>query len=190
VLSGKPAVAAAQSAAQAARAGEIAEQRDLGIENEGQLVVVPHRVQFGEIGDIEAALLQAGVVEDRFQPEDDRIDVPMHLIEGRGRGAVLAVARTARRIEPGIEFESAEAGQAERAAHHIDPPHRLPETHLETDPQLRGAGAKRRAAGIRRVFLSHGEQIEAAKADRQHAAPADIGDRIGEAAGAGWRRQG
>jgi hypothetical protein len=61
---------------------QIAEQRDLGIEQEGQLVVVPQRVEFGEIGDIEAALLQAGIVEDRSEPDEDRIDVPVRVIEG------------------------------------------------------------------------------------------------------------
>ncbi len=112
----------------------------------------------------------------------------MDLIEGRRGGAVLAEAGTSRRIEAGIEFDTAKAGHAERSPHHIHPSNRLPETHLESDPKLGWTEANRRPTGIRGVFLIKRQQIHAAEPQGHHAAPADVGNGIGESSRAGCRR--
>src|SRR5574340_1717623 len=166
---------------------QIAEQSDIGIENERQLIVVPHWIELSEIGHIEGALLQAGIVEDGFQPEDDWIDVPMHLIEGRGRGAVLAEARTSRRIKPGVQLNAAETGHAKRPTHDIHATNRFPEADLEPHPQLRRAHANWGAARVGCVFLPHGYQVKATEPDGEHATPADIRDRVRKPAGTGRR---
>ena len=179
-----PAVAATQSAAQAALAGGVGEQHRFGVEDGGELVVGPQRIDFGEVGEIERALLQAREVEQHFEPGEDRIGVPVHVVEAVARLAVVADLGAARHVESGVEGDAAQADHAEGRARDVDQAHRLPEADRHADARRVAAVADRRGR-VADVVLTVGEQRCRADGQREHAAPADVGDRVHEAAVAG-----
>ena len=166
---------------------QIAKQIDIRIENSGEFIVFPERVKLRQIGDIKTLLIQATVVENRLQVIDDRIDIPMHLVERRLILTVTPVPTGNRSIEPWINIYAPQANHAEWLSDHIGSTHRLPETNFETDLGRITAETCRTTAWIWRVLLIQRRQRHPGNSQGEHAGPADIRDGIGELAFAGDR---
>src|SRR5208282_3355849 len=106
----------------------VGKQDRVGVEDGGELVVLPQRVDLGEIGQIEPACLKAVKVEQHLEPVQHWIGVPMRLVEGAGGGP--GSARPLRRLgrgEPRIQADPAQAYEAKGFPGHIDLPGGLPE---------------------------------------------------------------
>jgi hypothetical protein len=57
----------------------IGEERDLGVEDRGQRRILPQRIELGDIGNIEAGLLEAEEVGEDLHPVEQRVDVVVRL---------------------------------------------------------------------------------------------------------------
>ena len=166
---------------------QVAEEIDIRIEQPGQLVVLPERIEFGQVGDIEALLFEAAVVEHGLQVVDDRIDVPMHLVERRLVLPVPSIAAGDGGVEARIDVDPAQADHTEWLPDNIDAPDWLPEADLEAELGWIAAEAGRHPARIRRVFLIKGCQGHSGNFEWEHARPAQVSDRVRELALAGNR---
>ena len=127
----------------------IGEQHRVGVEQQRQFVVVPQRIDLGQVGQVEAAALQAREVGHHLEPVQDRVHVEVRLVE-RAAVAVAFGSREARRLgrrDAGVEVEAAERRQAERLANHLDVARRLPEADRQADGRIDAAAAD----GLRRV---------------------------------------
>src|SRR3546814_13329597 len=57
----------------------IGEERHFRIDQRCQRIILPERVDFSDIGDVERRLLEAGHVRQNLHPVEERIDVPMDM---------------------------------------------------------------------------------------------------------------
>src|SRR5690606_28616874 len=76
--------------------GCVGEENCLWIEDGGQFAVRPQRIDFGEIDQIERALLQARKVEQYFEPVEDGVGIPVHMVEAVACLAVVTHLGAAR----------------------------------------------------------------------------------------------
>ena len=112
---------------------DVGEQNRLGVQDRRKFVVGPQRVDFGQVGQIQRSFLQAGEVEQHFQPAQDRVGVPVHLVEAVAGLAVVAHLGAARHQDARIDGDAAESDHAEWCTRHIDQAHRLPEADRHAD---------------------------------------------------------
>ena len=164
---------------------KVAKQIDIRIQKPGEFIVLPQRVELGQVGNIKALLLQAAIVQNRLQVIDDRVDIPMHLIE---RGLILPVTPVAaghRGIEPRIDIDTAETHHAKWFPDHIHPTYWLPETDFQAELGGIAAEARGVSAWIGGVFLIQRCQRDTGDSQGEHAGPADIRDRVGKLSLAG-----
>ena len=166
----------------------IGEQNRLGIEDRGQFVVAPQRVQLGHVGQIQRALLEAWELQQDFEPIQDRIGVVVNLVETASRAVADGRARLlcpAWGHQPGVHADAAQADEAKRSPRHFNRARRFPKADLEADRRRRAGTEAQRVGRVVDVVLTHRDQARAADRHRHRAAPADVGDRIRELAEAG-----
>src|SRR5439155_11897973 len=82
-----------------------------------------------------------------------------------------------------IETHAAQTYEAEGLTRHIDLPRRLPESYGEPNANRCPGTNADRAGRILDILLPQARHGCRANRDRQHARPANVGDRIGELAG-------
>ena len=69
---------------------DVRKNGNLRVQDERDFRVIPERIHFREVAQIECVLLKATVVDEDFEPEQQGIDVPVDLIKGAlGRAALL-----------------------------------------------------------------------------------------------------
>src|SRR6202165_5255244 len=159
----------------------IGEQDCIRIDDGREFVVLPQRVHFGEIGEVEVTLLQTREVEQHFEPVQHRIDVPMRLIESAACGAGGArPLRGFRRRNSRIQADAAQTHEAEGLKGPLDLPRRLPESDSETN--AKGWTYADRTGRVLDILLPQGRHRYGSNRDGHHARPADIGDGIGKLA--------
>jgi hypothetical protein len=129
----------------------IGEQRHVGIEDEGQLRLVPERVHLGDVGDVETARLQAVRFQQHLQQVEHREHVPMGLIEaGAMAESWVPLPRPwAGAWMPRSRDKPPRLGKTVGMPHHLGDAHRFPETGGNADPGRIGATAD----GVARVVL-------------------------------------
>jgi hypothetical protein len=66
----------------------IAEQCRFRVNQHRERTVIPQRINFREIGDVHVAGLQATQAGDDVEPEDQRVFVPVNVVERAGCGPV------------------------------------------------------------------------------------------------------
>ena len=164
------------------RQWEIKDDR-FGIDERGERIVIPGRVDFGHVGKVEGCLLEADEIAQQFEQIEQRIDVIVCLILGShlGVAALLRGRRdmTIADIHAGVDGEAAKVGKAEGLCGDVDEAHWLPKA--ERKPRANTAKAHR-DFGIGRVWLISGPEVEAPDREREEAIPADIGDGVGKMA--------
>lgn len=170
----------------AGRLGDgVGEQRRLGVDQEGELVILPERVHLGDVEDVEGLRRHTGQVRQQVHPGQKGVDIPVDVIEGVPPVTGLGVG--ARGCGQRAQGDTAQQRRAERRAHHLRYPGRLPEPGPEADPdehrRRRRTGADQRHA-VPSILHPH-VHLQRPDADREHALPAHIGEGVGEAAVAG-----
>jgi hypothetical protein len=70
----------------------IGEQHRLGVEDQRQLVVVPERIDLGQVGQVERAAFQAREVRHHLEPVEDRVHVEVRLVEAAAVAITLRPA--------------------------------------------------------------------------------------------------
>ena len=160
----------------------------LGIDQRGQRIVVPGRVDLGHVSQIERGGFKADEIAQQFEQIEQRIDVIMRLIL-RAHLRIAALLRRGRdmavaHIHAGVDGEPAKVGKTEGFGGHIDQPHWLPEAEGQAWPD---AAKAHRQAGIGWIGLVARPKVEPADREREEAIPANVGDGIGEMAMAGGR---
>jgi hypothetical protein len=88
----------------------IGEEHRVRVEDQRQLVVVPQRIDLGEVGEVEAAPLQAREVGHDLEPVEDRVGVEVRLVEGASVTVTLRARepRGFRRGNAGVQVQAAE----------------------------------------------------------------------------------
>ena len=159
----------------------VAEEQGLGVEKEGEEVVVPERVDLGDIPDVEAGVLKTRQIEEKIQEGPHVEHVVVSLREhALGRlGGPLGVARE----KPVASQVRADQVEAPGVLHGLDDPRGLPERRAESYRRPADAdGARYIIAGGIDVRAEDGD---AADGDGEYAIPADVGDRVEEVRRAG-----
>ena len=169
----------------------IGEYRCLGVDQHGQRIVLPERIDLGDIGNVETGRLEAEEIGDDLHPVQQRVNIPVNVPFGAvlAGPAQLVGGRLVppADIEPGLDRDAAQVGEAPRLGCHIDEPHGLPKADRDTDPgNGRAAQAHRKRGVVVGVGAARDTRPDMSSAHRQReqAAPAHIGDRIDELAGA------
>ena len=170
----------------------IGEQHGVRIEDQGEFIVSPERIDLGEVGEIEGAPLQAGEVGHHLQPGHHRVHIEVRLVEAAAVAVALRAgeARGFGRRDAGIEVDAAQRGQTERFAHHLHMPRGFPEADGQADDRIDAATADGAGRVVGVLLVAEVGDACAADTDRQDAGPADVGDRIGKLARAGRRTGG
>src|SRR3546814_6532495 len=75
-------------------------ERHFRIDQRCQRIILPERVDFSDIGDVERRLLEAGHVRQNLHPVEERIDVPMDM---PFRAAIVTVDTIGRAAVPNVE---------------------------------------------------------------------------------------
>ena len=89
--------------------------QEMCIRDRRQFVVVPQRIDFGQIGKIEAAALQAGEVGHHIEVVQGRVHVEVRLVEAAAVAIALGAgeACSLRCGDAGVEVQPAQRWQAE-----------------------------------------------------------------------------
>ena len=188
--SGRPADDAAQSAAQAACAGRLANSAASGLSRK----VSSSSSQAGSSSEAQAMSSPPPSRQPRSRqhpdPREQRIHVVMR-VPDRALGAVAA--GSTRSPAPGrqarIDGEAAEVREAPGRPRRVDQPGRLPDPEREADAgNGRAAEADRRGRVGRIQHARDAADGDRPDRDREQALPADVRDRVDEPPGAGLRR--
>ena len=153
----------------------VGKQRRLSTENEGQFVVAPGRVEFGEplhaiIGSSRVVELAGGRDGRTQRIGVEEILIHMELVERLGGTAARALAdETGGGVVSGIDGRP-EVDEAEGRAGDIHDPDRLPELEHDAEPDI--LRVRRRT----RAYTGRGD------GDGQDTLPTDVGDGIEEPA--------
>ena len=112
------------------------------------------------------------------------MDVPARIVLACPADRRGSLDRAEADVEPGIELHPAEVDEAPGLHRDVGEPHRLPEAQGNPRPQ---AAEAQRQVGVVGIGPVRRPDLEPADRDRKQAGPADIGDRVDEAAGAAAR---
>ena len=166
----------------------VAEQHGFRIDDRGEFAVLPQRIEFGDIEDVDRTLFQAQEIGRQFHPVDQRIGVPVDMplrgILRRAADCRRPGHRLETNVETRIELESTQIDEAPGLHADIGEPHRLPKAHGNAGAYSAQAYRQRWVVGVR---APRGPDLETADRNRKQAGPADIGDRVHEMASTATR---
>lgn len=96
------------------------EKSGFGILDPAPFVIIPGGVEFGHVGDIESAFFNALKIGQQFQPVDQGINVPMHVVEAGARGVFFNPDSAVFAYGIGADGDAAQAHQAIGNARDVD----------------------------------------------------------------------